>query len=48
MLHHFRDYVDRKEISIHKIGIEDQPADMLTKPLNIEKLSKFRKIVMGW
>ena len=48
-LHHFRYYVDvLKQITIHKIDTKDQPADMLTKPLNEEKLTKFRKMVLGW
>ena len=33
-LHHFRPYVDSKQITIHKINTKDQPADLLTKPLN--------------
>ena len=47
-LHHFRDYVDRKEISIHHIGTLDQPADLLTKPLSQTLFEKFRKMLMGW
>ena len=50
-LHHFRGYVDGlmdNLITIHKIDTKDQPADMLTKPLNEELLVKFRKIMMGW
>ena len=47
-LHHFRSYVDTKEISIHKIGTEDQPADFLTKPVNEVLLRRHRKTVMGW
>ena len=47
-LHHFRSYVDRKEISIHKISTENQPRDFLTKPLNEELLTRHRKTVMGW
>ncbi|GAX15565.1 hypothetical protein FisN_3Hu032 [Fistulifera solaris] len=47
-LHHFRDYVVRKEITIHKIGTENQPADILTKPLNTELLRRHRKAIMGW
>lgn len=47
-LHHFRDYVVRKEISIHKINTESQPADILTKPLRAELLKKHRKAIMGW
>jgi len=37
--HHFRDFVDRGEISLHAINTKDQPADMLTKPLNKAVLS---------
>ena len=47
-LHHFRDYVTRKEITIEKINTLDQLADYLTKPVTIEILSPLRKIVMGW
>ena len=36
-LHHFRDFVERKEITIHAINsTKDQPADFLTKALNVE------------
>ena len=47
-LHHFRDYVTREEITIHKIGTLDQTADYLTKPLNEVDLTRHRKKVMGW
>ena len=48
-LHHFRHYVDvTKEITIHKICTTQQPADMLTKPLNAQLLCKHRKFVNGW
>jgi hypothetical protein len=47
-LHHFRDYVVRNEISVHKIDTKDQRADYLTKPVNIEILECRRKLVMGW
>lgn len=47
-LHHFRLYVDSKEISIHKIDTTEQPADFPTKPLNKELLQKHRKMAMGW
>ena len=33
-LHHFRDYVDRGEITIHNIRTEYQPEGYLTKPLD--------------
>ena len=47
-LHHFRDYVERGDISIHKIGTEDQPADYMTKPLDERTFVKHRKVVQGW
>jgi hypothetical protein len=47
-LHHFRDYVERGEISIHPISTNDQLADMLTKPVNQSILERHRPIVMGW
>jgi hypothetical protein len=46
--HHFRDYIERGEISIHAIKSADQPADMLTKPLNEEDLARHRLFVMSW
>ena len=33
-LHHFRSYVDSGDVTIHKIDMYDQLADLLTKPLN--------------
>lgn len=47
-LHHFRSYVDDGQISIHKIDTLNQPADLLTKPLNAEAFKKFRMMIMGW
>ena len=47
-LHHFRSYVDSGEITIHKIDTKEQPADMLTKPLNKELVVKHRKRIQGW
>ena len=46
--HHFRDHVSNGQITIHPISTDDQPADMLTKPLNDDKLRKHRKFVMKW
>jgi hypothetical protein len=46
--HHFRDYVERGEISIHKIGTTEQLADYLTKPVSQEILEYLRQKVMGW
>jgi hypothetical protein len=47
-LHHFRDYIDRKEITIHHIHTSMQLADYLTKPVNQLIMEKLRLIVMGW
>jgi len=38
--HHFKDFVDRCEISLHAINAKNQPANMLTKLLNDAVLSK--------
>ena len=46
--HHFRDYVERGEITIHPIRSEDQPADLLTKPVPEPVLRKHREFIMGW
>jgi hypothetical protein len=47
-LHHFRDYVNSGEISIHSIGTAEQQADYLTKPVNETILVKLRRLVQGW
>jgi hypothetical protein len=47
-LHHFRDYITRKEISIHPIDTSMQLADYLTKAVNWVTLSRLRPLVMGW
>ena len=47
-LHHFRDYVERKEVTVHPIDTKDQLADYLTKAVGIDILTKLRKLVMGW
>ena len=46
--HHFRDYVTRGEITLHKVDTLEQCADYLTKPLNKESLVPLRKSIMGW
>ena len=46
--HHFRDYVDRGEITVSAINTKEQPADILTKPVNEATLQKHRKSIMGW
>ena len=47
-LHHFRDYVERGDITIHKVSTDDQHADYLTKPLNEDTHNKHRKAIQGW
>ena len=44
-LHHFRDYVERGEVTIHKVSTHDQRADYLTKPLDEVTHKKNRKKV---
>jgi hypothetical protein len=46
--HHFRDHVDRGEITIHAIKSENQPADILTKSLNEGSFNRHRGRIMGW
>ena len=46
--HHFRHYVNAKEITIHHIRTEDQLADILTKPLANVLFMKHRMSIMGW
>jgi hypothetical protein len=46
--HQFRQYVDQKEISILQIDTENQCADILTKSVSLEKLTKLRFKIMGW
>ena len=47
-LHHFRSYVEDKQISIHPIDTMEQLAVYLTKPVNNEILAYLRHKVMGW
>jgi hypothetical protein len=46
--HHFRSYLDKNAISIKKIDTLDQPADILTKPVNKDLLVKHQLTIMGW
>ena len=46
--YHFRDYVERQEVSIHAINTKDQPADYLTKALSEDLLTRHRFTVQGW
>ncbi len=47
-LHHFRSYVDTKQVSIHQVDTSDMVADYLTKPTPVATLKRLRKRVMGW
>jgi hypothetical protein len=47
-LHHFREHVRKKKISIHKIDTKLQLADMLTKPQPEELFVTQREMVMQW
>ena len=47
-LHHFKDYVGRGGITIHKIRTEYQPEGYITKLLNVKTYVKQRKEVQGW
>jgi hypothetical protein len=46
--HHFREYVARGEIQVLAIATEDQPADLLTKPLAVAAFLKHRRFLQGW
>ena len=47
-LHHFRDYINSGQITVHKINTTEQLADYLTKPLNVTMFQTLQKKVMGW
>ena len=47
-LHHFRDYVMRKEIEILPVRSENQQADYLTKAVTYPVLKHLRLKTMGW
>ena len=47
-LNHFRDFVDRGKVTIHKVSKHDQRADYLTKPLDEVTHKKHKKKVQGW
>ena len=46
--HHFREYVDRKEVNIQFTPTEKQMADILTKPLAEAPFIRHRQAIMGW
>jgi hypothetical protein len=46
--HHFRDHVERGEISLHAVSTDDQEADVFTKPLGLSLFIRFREWILGW
>jgi hypothetical protein len=46
--HHFREWVKSGLIEILVIDTTKQPADLLTKPLNVASFFKHRNAVLGW
>jgi Reverse transcriptase (RNA-dependent DNA polymerase) len=46
--HHFHEAVEKGINNIVKIDTLDQQADILTKPLNDAKVTKLRRLIMGW
>jgi hypothetical protein len=46
--HHFREWVKKGSIEILPIDTTEQPADLLTKPLDVVSFVKHRKAVLGW
>ncbi len=46
--HHFREWVKKGLIEILPIDTKEQPADLLTKPLDVTSFVKHRKAVLGW
>ena len=47
-LHHFQQYVEEGNIVIRHISSENQPANLLTKPLPNPKFGELRRLIMGW
>ena len=47
---HFVEYTTRDDapFDFERIDTEDQPADMLTKPLSVQPLVKHRKWLLDW
>ena len=46
--HHFREWVKSGLIEILPIDTLEQPADLMTKPLDLASFVKHRKAIMGW
>ena len=46
--HHFRDYVQKGVLQVTKIASEDNPVDILTHPVNEERLAKHITGLLHW
>ena len=46
--HHFREAVNRGDITIHPINTKDQQADIFTKPLDEKSFIYLQSLIMGW
>ena len=46
--HHFREYVERQEIQVQATPMEEQLANILTKPLPESSFVRHRQSIMGW
>lgn len=46
--YHFRQHVEQGDINVVKVASEDQPADMLTKPLGTQAHQPLCCTLMGW
>jgi hypothetical protein len=46
--HHFPDWVKSGLIAVLPVNTLDQPANLLTKPLDLTSFVNFRHAIMGW
>ena len=47
-MHEVQEVRQKEKISMHAIDTEDQQAEIMTKPLEKDKLEKLRKLTMYW
>ena len=47
-LHHFRQYILDKTITVEKVDTAFQRADIMTKPLPHDAFQMLRKLIIGW
>jgi hypothetical protein len=46
--HHFKDQIEKGEVTIVKVASSENWADILTKPLGRVKFEYLRRLLMGW